>query len=77
MGVVDDSKIVDGSEIQVGHRIIGLGSNGLHSNGFSLVRKVCFDVLKLKIDAYVEELGKPLGEELLTPTRIYSERSST
>ena len=73
VGIVDDSKIVDGSEIQVGHRIIGLASNGLHSNGFSLVRKVCFDVLKLKIDSYVEELGKPLGEELLTPTRIYSE----
>lgn len=73
VGIVDNAKIVDGSEIQVGHRIIGIASNGLHSNGFSLVRKICFDVLKLKIDQQMEEFGKTLGEELLTPTRIYSE----
>ncbi len=73
VGIVDNDKIVDGSEISVGHRLIGIGSSGLHSNGFSLVRKICFDLLKLKIDTYVPEFGKTLGEELLTPTRIYSE----
>ncbi len=73
VGVVDDDKIVDGSEISVGHKLIGIGSSGLHSNGFSLVRKICFDVLKMKIDDHVPELGKTIGEELLTPTRIYSE----
>ncbi len=71
VGIVDNSKIPDGSEIRVGHKLIGLASSGLHSNGFSLVRKICFDVLKLDLDAHVPELGKTLGEELLTPTRIY------
>ncbi len=73
VGLVDNSKIVDGSEIRVGHKLIGITSSGLHSNGYSLVRKICFDVLKLKLDAYIPEFGKTLGEELLTPTRIYSE----
>jgi phosphoribosylformylglycinamidine cyclo-ligase len=73
VGMVDNSKIVDGSEIQVGHQIIGMASTGLHSNGFSLARKICFDILKLKVDSHVDDFGKTLGEELLTPTRIYSE----
>ena len=73
VGIVDNSKIVDGSEIHVGNKLIGIASNGLHSNGYSLVRKVCFNVLKLKIDAHVAELGQTIGEELLKPTRIYSE----
>ena len=73
VGVVDNSKIIDGSEIRPGHNIIGIASSGLHSNGFSLVRKICFDRLKLKVADHVPELGKTLGEELLTPTRIYSE----
>jgi phosphoribosylformylglycinamidine cyclo-ligase len=73
VGIVDNDKIVDGSEIAVGHKLIGIGSSGLHSNGFSLVRKICFEVLKMKVDDYVSEFGKTLGEELLTPTRIYSE----
>jgi phosphoribosylformylglycinamidine cyclo-ligase len=73
VGIVDNSKIVDGSEIQVGHQIIGIASSGLHSNGYSLVRKVCFDHLKLKIGAHIDAFGRTLGEELLTPTRIYSE----
>jgi phosphoribosylformylglycinamidine cyclo-ligase len=71
VGIVDNSKIIDGTEVRVGHRLIGIASSGLHSNGYSLVRKVCFDVLKLKVDDYVEDLGKTLGEELLEPTRIY------
>ena len=73
VGIVDNDKIIDGSEIAVGHKLIGIASNGLHSNGYSLVRKLCFDILKMKIDTYVPELGKTIGEELLIPTKIYSE----
>jgi phosphoribosylformylglycinamidine cyclo-ligase len=73
VGIVENSKIVDGTQIRMGHRLIGIASNGLHSNGYSLVRKICFEMLKLKVDDYVPELGKTLGEELLTPTRIYVE----
>ncbi|MCK4466884.1 MAG: phosphoribosylformylglycinamidine cyclo-ligase [Desulfobacterales bacterium] len=72
VGLVDNSKIIDGSETHVGNKVVGIASSGLHSNGYSLVRKICFDVLKLKIDDYVPELGQTLGEELLTPTKIYS-----
>jgi phosphoribosylformylglycinamidine cyclo-ligase len=73
VGLVDNSKIIDGSEIRVGHRLIGIASDGLHSNGYSLVRKICFDVLKLAVDSHVPELSSTLGEELIRPTRIYSE----
>jgi phosphoribosylformylglycinamidine cyclo-ligase len=73
VGIVDNSKIVDGSEIRPGQQIIGIASSGLHSNGYSLVRKICFEVLGLTVDSHVPELGKTLGEELITPTRIYSE----
>ena len=72
VGVVDNSKIIDGTEIRVGHKLIGIASSGIHSNGYSLVRKICFEVLKLKIDEFIPELGKTIGEELLTPTRIYA-----
>ncbi len=73
VGIVDNSKIVDGSEIRVGNKVIGIASSGLHSNGYSLVRKICFDILKLEIDKYIPELGQTIGEELLTPTKIYAE----
>lgn len=73
VGIVDNDKIIDGSEISVGNKLIGIASSGLHSNGYSLVRKICFDVLKLKVDTHVEEFGRTLGEELLTPTKIYVE----
>jgi phosphoribosylformylglycinamidine cyclo-ligase len=73
VGLVDDSKIVDGSEIRVGHQIIGIASSGLHSNGFSLVRKICFTRMKLDVDSHIPELGHTLGEELIIPTLIYSE----
>lgn len=73
VGIVDNNKIVDGSEIRVGDKLIGIASSGLHSNGYSLVRKVCFEVLKLKVDAHIDDFGCTLGEELLRPTRIYSE----
>ena len=73
VGLVENEKIIDGSGIHVGDQLIGISSSGLHSNGYSLVRKVCFDILGLKIDSYVPELGRTIGEELLTPTRIYAE----
>lgn len=73
VGIVDNSKIIDSTEIRVGHKLIGLASSGLHSNGYSLVRKICFEVLNLELDEKISELGKTLGEELLTPTRIYTE----
>jgi phosphoribosylformylglycinamidine cyclo-ligase len=72
VGIVDNSKIIDGSEIHVGNTVIGIASSGLHSNGYSLARKICFDILKLKIDEYISELGRTIGEELLMPTKIYS-----
>jgi phosphoribosylformylglycinamidine cyclo-ligase len=72
VGVVDNRKIVDGSEIRPGHQLIGIASSGLHSNGYSLVRKICFEVLGLTVDSHVPELGRTLGEALLTPTRIYA-----
>ena len=73
VGIVENSKIIDGSEIRVGNKLIGIASSGLHSNGYSLVRKICFDVLKLEIDTHIPEFGQTVGEELLIPTRIYSE----
>ena len=72
LGVVDNDKIIDGSAITVGDKLIGIASNGLHSNGYSLVRKIIFDGLKLDINAKVEGLRSPLGEELLKPTKIYA-----
>jgi phosphoribosylformylglycinamidine cyclo-ligase len=73
VGIVDNADIVDGSEIGVGHQLIGLASNGLHSNGYSLVRKICFDKQHLKLEDKVDVLDAPLAEELLKPTKIYSE----
>ena len=58
VGLVDNSKIIDGAEIRMGDVLIGIASSGLHSNGFSLVRKICFDVLKLAVDTHVPELGR-------------------
>ncbi|HDP26121.1 MAG TPA: phosphoribosylformylglycinamidine cyclo-ligase [Deltaproteobacteria bacterium] len=71
VGVVESDRIIDGSRISTKDVLIGLNSSGLHSNGYSLVRRVFFDKAGLGIDSYVEDLGKPLGEELLVPTRIY------
>jgi len=71
VGIVDKKKIIDGSKIIEGDILIGIPSSGIHSNGYSLVRKVFFDHRNYDINQYVEELGRTLGEELLTPTRIY------
>ncbi len=72
VGVVDESKIIDGSRIRTGDRLIGLKSSGLHSNGYSLVREIVFNKMKLKPEDYIEELASTIGEELLRPTRIYT-----
>jgi phosphoribosylformylglycinamidine cyclo-ligase len=73
VGIAERDKIIDGSDIKVGDQLIGLASSGIHSNGYSLVRKICFDELGLAVTDHIEELGTTLGEELLKPTRIYSE----
>jgi phosphoribosylformylglycinamidine cyclo-ligase len=71
VGVVERAKIIDGTDIQEGDALVGLASNGLHSNGFSLVRKVLFEHGKMDVSLYVSELGSTLGDEMLRPTRIY------
>ncbi|MCQ4022717.1 MULTISPECIES: phosphoribosylformylglycinamidine cyclo-ligase [unclassified Ruminococcus] len=70
VGIVDKEKIVDGSKLAAGDVLVGIASSGVHSNGFSLVRKVFGINSKAILDTY-EELDKPLGETLITPTRIY------
>ena len=71
VGVVEADKIVDGSEIRVGDRIIGIASNGMHSNGFSLARKVLFEKGKMNAHDKIDDLGHSIGMELLRPTKIY------
>lgn len=71
VGVVDKSKIIDGHRTEVGDVMLALPSTGVHSNGFSLVRKLVFETAGLTVNDYVEELGCTLGEELLRPTKIY------
>ncbi|MBM6920453.1 phosphoribosylformylglycinamidine cyclo-ligase [Phocea massiliensis] len=70
VGIVDRDKIIDGSRMEPGDVLIGIASSGVHSNGFSLVRKV-FGLTKEKLETYYEELGTTLGEALLAPTRLY------
>lgn len=70
VGVVDEKDLITGKDIKEGDILIGMASSGVHSNGFSLVRKV-FDINKENLAAYVEELGMTLGQALLTPTKIY------
>lgn len=72
VGVVDKDKVINGSKIREGDRIIGLASSGLHSNGYTLARKVIFDEAKLDPKMKLEDFNKTIGEELLTPTRIYT-----
>lgn len=71
VGVVERSQIIDGSTIKAGDSLIGLLSTGLHSNGYSLARKVFFDIGRMEVSAFVPDLGTTLGDELLKPTRIY------
>ena len=70
VGIVDKKKIINNKTIEIGDKVIGLKSSGVHSNGFSLVRKV-FDVNKENLNEYIESLGCTVGEALLKPTKIY------
>ncbi len=70
VGVVDEKDLITGKDLQAGDVLIGMASSGVHSNGFSLVRKV-FEMTKDSLDTYYEELGTTLGEALLAPTKIY------
>ena len=70
VGVCDKKEMITGEELKAGDVLIGMASTGVHSNGFSLVRKV-FDMSKESLNTYYDELGKTLGEALLAPTRIY------
>jgi phosphoribosylformylglycinamidine cyclo-ligase len=71
VGVVERAAIVDGATIAEGDAVVGLSSSGLHSNGYSLVRRIFFDLGKMDLKTHVPKLGATLGEELLKPTRIY------
>ena len=70
VGLVDKAKLIDNSRVKAGDAILALASSGVHSNGFSLVRKL-ISMEKTKLDQYNTDLGKTIGEELLTPTNIY------
>ena len=70
VGVVDEKDIITGADVKAGDVLIGMASSGVHSNGFSLVRKI-FEMTKESLDTYYDELGKTLGVALLAPTRIY------
>jgi phosphoribosylformylglycinamidine cyclo-ligase len=72
VGLAENEELLDGSEIAVGHQLIGIASSGLHSNGYSLVRKIFFEGLKMSVKEYVPDFGRTLGDELLEPTRIYA-----
>jgi phosphoribosylformylglycinamidine cyclo-ligase len=74
VGVVDRPKIIDGRTIRPGDVLIGLASSGLHSNGYSLARRVLLEDRKLSLTKAVGEMAQPLGEVLLTPTRIYAKQ---
>ena len=70
VGVVDEKDLITGKDLKDGDVLVGMASSGVHSNGFSLVRKV-FDMTKESLETYYDELGKTLGEALIAPTKIY------
>jgi phosphoribosylformylglycinamidine cyclo-ligase len=72
VGVVEKRHIIDGRAIEPGDTVIGVASSGLHSNGYSLARKIAFDIAGLKVGDYVEELGRTIGEAMLEPTILYA-----
>lgn len=72
VGVVEKNRIITGEHVEAGDSVIGLASSGLHSNGYALARRICFDELKLETNDYLKELGETVGEALLRPTKIYA-----
>jgi len=71
VGMVDQGRIINGSKIRKGDAVIGLASSGIHSNGYSLVRKIFFDHKKMSVKKFIPDCSRTLGEELLSPTKIY------
>lgn len=72
VGIVDRGAVIDGSKVEVGDVLVGLGSDGLHTNGYSLARKVLFDVAGFGVDTFVDSLGTTVGDALLAPHRCYA-----
>jgi phosphoribosylformylglycinamidine cyclo-ligase len=72
VGIVERERIVDGADVKPGDVVLGLASSGLHSNGYSLARRIVFDVLRLPVDAPMPGTGRSVGDVLLEPTRIYA-----
>jgi phosphoribosylformylglycinamidine cyclo-ligase len=72
VGVVERARIIDGAAVKPGDVVLGLPSTGLHSNGYSLARRIVFDVLKLRVDSVLPDVGRSVADELLEPTRIYA-----
>ena len=72
VGCVDKSKMITGEKVKAGDILLGLPSSGVHSNGFSLVRKICFEHMGYDMNTFVPEFGCTLGEKLITPTRLYT-----
>jgi phosphoribosylformylglycinamidine cyclo-ligase len=72
VGIVDKDKVIDGSKVREGDVIIGLASSGLHSNGYTLARKVIFETAQIRPKDKLDDFDRSIGEELLTPTRIYT-----
>jgi len=73
VGIIEKKKMITGSKIRPGNKIIGLASSGLHSNGYTLARKVLIEDAKLSPKEYIEDIENKLGDELMTPTRIYTQ----
>ena len=71
VGIADRENIVSGKDVKSGDTLIGISSSGIHSNGFSFIRKIFLDTYGYKLDQYIDDLGMTLGESLLTPTKIY------
>lgn len=72
VGIAEKSEIITGEKLRAGDALVGIASSGVHSNGFALIRKLAFETAGLTSDTFMPELGKTLGEELLTPTKIYA-----
>ncbi len=72
VGVAERARLIDGSAVRPGDRVLGLASSGLHSNGYTLARRIVFDVLGLGVDSLLPGTGRSVAEELLVPTRIYA-----